>query len=75
MDRFLDPVGSCLTPEVAKRLIKFRADAKMQKRLDQLAEKNQEGERSEKNTVRLLKMNAEDRLKVRAALRDSGELE
>jgi hypothetical protein len=44
LDRFLDPVGSCLTPDVAKRLVRIRADTKTQKRLDQLAEKNQEGE-------------------------------
>ena len=43
LDQFLDPLGSCLTPEVARRLVKFRADAKTQKRLDQLAEKNQAG--------------------------------
>jgi hypothetical protein len=47
LDRFLDPVGSYLTPEVARRLIGFRADARTQKRLDRLAEKNQEGELSE----------------------------
>jgi hypothetical protein len=42
LDRFLDPVGSYLTPEVARRLVRFRADARTQKRLDELAEKNQE---------------------------------
>ena len=47
LDRFLDPVGLCLTPEVARRLVSFRADARTQRRLDVLAEKNQEGELSE----------------------------
>ena len=27
LDRLLDPIGSYLTPEVAERLVKFRADA------------------------------------------------
>ncbi len=44
LDRLLDPIGSYLTPEVAKRLVKFRADAKTQRRLDELAEKEHEGE-------------------------------
>lgn len=44
LDRFLDPVGSCLTPEVAKRLVKIRLDAKTQRRLDAYAERNQAGE-------------------------------
>ena len=43
LDRFLDPVGSYLTPEVARRLVRFRADARTQKRLDEFAEKNQDG--------------------------------
>ncbi len=47
LDRFLDPVASYLTPEVARRLVRFRADARTQKRLDKLAEKNQEGEMTE----------------------------
>jgi hypothetical protein len=56
LDRFLDPVGSLLTPEVARRLVRFRADAKTQKYLDQLADKNQEGvlsdaEREEYDTL------------------------
>jgi len=44
LDRFLDPVGLCLTPEVAKRLVRVRLDAKTQRRLDDYAERNQEGE-------------------------------
>jgi hypothetical protein len=47
LDRFLDPVGSYLTPEVARRLVRFRADGRTQKRLDELAEKNQEGKLTE----------------------------
>lgn len=56
LDRFLDPVGSFLTPEVARRLVRFRADARTQKHLDELAEKNREGklgdaEREEYDTL------------------------
>ena len=47
LDRFLDPLGSCLTPEVAERIVEFRADARTQKRLDTLAQKNQAGELSD----------------------------
>ena len=43
LDRFLDPVGSYLTPEVAERRVKFRADPETQTRLDELAEKHHEG--------------------------------
>jgi len=43
LDRFLDPVASLLTPEVAERLVKFQADAVTQARLDELAEKANEG--------------------------------
>jgi hypothetical protein len=39
----LDPVGQCLTPEVAARIVALRADSKTQLRLEQLAEKNSEG--------------------------------
>jgi hypothetical protein len=48
LDRFLDPVGSFLTPEVARRLAGFRADAKTQARLDKLAEKCRDGRLSDK---------------------------
>jgi len=44
LDRLFDPIGSYLTPEVAKRLVKFRADAKTQHRLDELAGKYHEGD-------------------------------
>jgi hypothetical protein len=43
LDRLLDPIGSCLTPEVAKRLVRVRLDAKTQRHLDEYAVRNQEG--------------------------------
>lgn len=41
--RLLAPVGQCLTPEVARKLVNLHADPAMQERLDELAEKNTEG--------------------------------
>ena len=43
LSRFLDPVASLLTPEVARRIVDFRADAMTQARLDELAEKSTQG--------------------------------
>ena len=43
LSRFLDPVTSLLTPEVARRIVDFRADEKTQERLDELAQKSNEG--------------------------------
>ena len=40
LDRLLDPVSRCLTPEVAQTLINLRADPSIQSRLDELADKN-----------------------------------
>jgi hypothetical protein len=41
--RILDPVGRCLTPEVARALIGVRADAETQARIEELADKCTEG--------------------------------
>jgi hypothetical protein len=44
LDRVLEPVSRCLTPEVARRLVELRADPELQKRLDTLADKCTEGQ-------------------------------
>jgi hypothetical protein len=44
LGRFVDPIASILTPEVAKRLVQLRADEELQTRLDELAEKCNEGQ-------------------------------
>lgn len=44
LDKLLDPVTRCLTPEVARRLVELRADPELQSRVDALAEKNTEGQ-------------------------------
>jgi hypothetical protein len=42
LEEMLDPVGQCLTREVATRIAGLRADQRLQNRLDELAEKNAE---------------------------------
>ena len=43
LDRVLDPFTQCLTPDVAQRIVNLRADAETQARVDELAEKANEG--------------------------------
>ena len=44
LDRFLDPFGAFLTPEVAQKLVDFRVDEQTQARIDELADKCNEGQ-------------------------------
>ena len=46
LDRILDPLGRCLTPEVARDVVALRADAVTQARVEELAAKNTEGQLS-----------------------------
>ena len=43
LDRLLEPVTRCLTPESARALVELRADADAQARIAELAEKCNEG--------------------------------
>jgi len=43
IDRVLDPVAACLTPEVAQRITEVRLDAPTMVRLEELREKANEG--------------------------------
>ena len=43
LDRVLDPLTQCFTPEVARRIASMQADRATQRRLDELAEKSAEG--------------------------------
>jgi hypothetical protein len=43
LDRLLEPVVHTLTPEVARALIRLRADPELQAHMDELAEKCNEG--------------------------------
>ena len=44
LDRLLDPITRCLTPESARALVELRADAVAQARVAELAEKCNEGQ-------------------------------
>lgn len=48
LEKLLEPVGACLTPEVAERLAKLRAPASVQKRMDEFARKSEEGRLSKR---------------------------
>ena len=43
LDRLVEPVARTFTPEVARALIRLRADPELQARMDELAEKCNEG--------------------------------
>jgi hypothetical protein len=43
VDRMLEPVSTCLTKEVAGRLIRLQADPQVQARIDELADRCTEG--------------------------------
>jgi hypothetical protein len=43
LDRLVDPLVQTFTPEVAKSLVQLRADPELQARMDELAEKCNEG--------------------------------
>jgi len=43
LDRLLDAVSRCLTPDAARALIDLRADPETQRRIDELADKCNEG--------------------------------
>jgi hypothetical protein len=43
LDRILDPVSRCITPDFARKIVDLRADPEAQARIDELAEKSTEG--------------------------------
>jgi hypothetical protein len=75
LNRILDPVSRALTPEVARKLIALRVDAKTQAHIDRLARRCNEGklteaERAEYETyVTAIDFVAVLQAKARAALR------
>ncbi len=77
MDRLFDPLGRILTPEVARKLVNYRVDAKAQARIDKLARKCNEGkltaeERSEYETyVHVIDFIAILQAKARALIKGS----
>jgi hypothetical protein len=43
LDRFLDPITDCLTPDVARRIVDLKIEPSLQSRLDELAAKANAG--------------------------------
>lgn len=52
LDRFLEPIRQCLTPEQARALVSFRVDAATQAKIDELARKGSEGELTDEERTR-----------------------
>jgi hypothetical protein len=46
LDHLLTALGECLTPESARRLLKLKADRKLQAHVDDLAERHSQGKLS-----------------------------
>jgi hypothetical protein len=44
LDGLLEPFGECLTPEVAKKLVQLRANPEITAKVEELAEKCNEGQ-------------------------------
>jgi len=47
LDRLLDPLGKFLTPEVARRFVDYRFDAKSRAKIERLARKCNQGKLSD----------------------------
>jgi hypothetical protein len=43
LDQLVAPLGDCLTPESARRLLAFKANPKLQARVDELAARHRRG--------------------------------
>jgi hypothetical protein len=43
LDRLVAPLGECLTPESARRLLALKADSTLQARVNYLADRNNQG--------------------------------
>lgn len=79
LDRLVEPVVRTLTPKVAKAIVALRADPELRARMDELAEKSNEGsltpdEREEYETnirfgnfIAIIQAKARRMLKLRAS--------
>ena len=78
LDRLLEPITRCLNNESAKALVELRADAVAQARIDELAEKCNEGQltpdeqREYETYVHVGNLIAILQAKARLHLRESG---
>ena len=48
LDRVIEPLTECLTPEAARKIVAIRADVQTQARVDELADKANEGQLTDK---------------------------
>jgi len=58
LEQVLDPFVDCLTPDAAQKIVGLRADSEAQSRLDQLAERANEGLLTEEERAELEKLRA-----------------
>jgi hypothetical protein len=49
LERVLEPFAECLTPEAARKIVDLRADRETQAKLDELADKANEGQLSDED--------------------------
>ena len=77
IDELVDPLGQCLTPEVARRIIALRASANLEQRIERLGQKCKDGEltaeeKAEYETiVRFIKFVSTLQSKARGLLQNS----
>ena len=48
LDRVIEPLAECLTPEAARKIVAIRADVQTQARVDELADKANDGQLTDK---------------------------
>lgn len=53
LNRVLEPISHCVTPEIANQLMTLANDAELQERIDILADRNNNGELSEEERMEL----------------------
>jgi hypothetical protein len=58
IDELVDPLGQCLTPEVARRIVRLRASADLEQRIQRLGQQCNNGE-----------LNAEERAEYETIVR------
>ncbi len=51
VDRLVTPLGECLTPESARRLLALKPDPDLQARVDEMATRHTEGQLSPEQTA------------------------
>ena len=77
IDELVDPLGQCLTPEVARRIVELRASDNLEQRIQRLGQKCNDGELTAQEKadyetiVRFIKFVSTLQSKARALLQNS----